>query len=274
MQDLWVRKARHAARALSRRFGVTAAGHINVEAFALRLGVTVIVGPLEGAIAQLVRVGNDVNIIVSERVTDACAIRFSIAHELGHFVLGHPSRPPSELCTVRGRHVAHGQRNHELEANAFAGELLMPEPLVRPWCQVSPVSMEIPRRIAREYNVSILASAIQFAELSSERCAAVFSARREVVWSVWSATSATFEREVPRGKRIDPESVAWDFFARGELDDRAQPVPADAWLETSTDVDIVEHSIASPEHGTVLSLLWIPERSAARLRSHRDRSIY
>jgi hypothetical protein len=271
MQDLWVRKARHAARALSRRFGVTAAGHINIEVFAAHLGATVTVGPLEGAIAQLVRVGSDVHIIVSERVTDTCAIRFSIAHELGHFVLGHPSRPPSELCGgVRSRLHTGGQRNYELEANAFAGELLMPEQLVRQWCEVSPVSMEIPRRIAREYNVSILASSIQFAELSSERCAAVFSARREVVWS---ASSATFPREVPRGKRLDPESVAWDFFAKGELDDRAQPVPADAWFDTSADVDIVEHSIASPEHGTVLSLLWIPEPSAARLRSYQDRSI-
>jgi len=42
-------------------------------------------------------------------------------------------------------------------------------------------------------------------------------------------------------------------------------VPADAWFDTSVEVDIVEHSIASPQHGTVLSLLWIPERSAARL---------
>jgi hypothetical protein len=264
MRDLWVRKARQAARALSRRFGVTAAAHINVEAFAARLGATIQVGPLEGAVAQLVRVGSDVHIIVSERVTDTCAIRFSIAHELGHFVLGHPSRPPAELCSApRGRHGASEERNYELEANAFAGELLMPEHLLRRACEVSPVSMDIPRQIARDYNVSILASAIQFAELSPERCAAVFSARREVVWS---APSPTFTRDIPRGKKIDPESIAWDFFACGRLDDRAQPVPADAWLDTSVEVDIVEHSIASPEHGTVLSLLWIPEHSAARLR--------
>lgn len=264
MRDLWVRKARQAARALSRRFGVTAAAHINVEAFAARLGATIQVGPLEGAVAQLVRVGSDVHIIVSERVTDTCAIRFSIAHELGHFVLGHPSRPPAELCSApRGRHGASEERNYELEANAFVGELLMPEHLLRRACEVSPVSMEIPRQIARDYNVSILASAIQFAELSPERCAAVFSARREVVWS---APSPTFTRDIPRGKKIDPESIAWDFFACGRLDDRAQPVPADAWLDTSVEVDIVEHSIASPEHGTVLSLLWIPEHSAARLR--------
>lgn len=263
MRDFWIRKAREAARALSRRFGVTAPEHINIEVFAARLGAIVIVGPLEGAIAQLVRAGSAVHIIVSERVTDPCAVRFSVAHELGHFVLGHPSRPPSELCSgVRARQSAPDERSYEAEANAFAGELLMPAHLVQRRCEVSPVSMEVPSRLARDYHVSILASAIRFAELASERCAAVFSSRREVVWS---APSVTFKRDIPRGKRIDPESVAWDFFAKGTLDDRAQPVPADAWLDTDAEVDIVEHSIASPQHGTVLSLLWIPERVAGSL---------
>ena len=70
---------------------------------------------------------------------------------------------------------------------------------------------------------------------------------------------------IARGKRVDPTSVAWDFYERGAIDDRAQPVPADAWLATSAEVDIFEHSIASREHSTVLSLLWVPENAAMRL---------
>ena len=90
----------------------------------------------------------------------------------------------------------------------------------------------------------------------------MFSAKREVLWTV---PSPTFTRDIPRGKRIDRESVAWDFFENGTLDVRLQHVPADAWLDTSTEVDIVEHSVASHQHGTVLSLLWIPEAAAVRL---------
>jgi hypothetical protein len=263
MRELGIRKARQVARTLLRRFGVRAAEHVCIEAFATRLGATIVVGPLDGATAQLVRIGKQIKIILSERIKDEAARRFCIAHELGHLVLDHPTRPPSELCTnapsMRG---AKEQRDYEAEANAFAGELLIPHFLVQSWCEVSPVSMEVPWRIARELRVSILASAIQFAALSSERCAAVLSKKRHVSWF---APSSTFTREIKRGKRIDPESVAWDFFERGEIDDRAQPVPADAWLETSARVEIVEHSIAAREHGTVLSLLWIPEAAAVRL---------
>jgi hypothetical protein len=265
MRSLGIRKARQVARALLRRFGVMAPEHVNIEVFAARLGATVVVGPLEGAVAQLVRVGSDVHIIVSERVTDPCATRFSIAHELGHFVLGHPSPDPTELCGRRRSRRGtgdDGERDYEAEANAFAGELLIPFHLARRDCEVSPVSLEIPRRLARTFDVSILTSTIRFAELSSERCAAVFSANRAVQWM---APSATFTRDIPRGKRLERDSVAWDFFERGVLDERAQDVPADAWLDTSTEIDIVEHSIASPQHGTVLSLLWIPDAAAVRL---------
>ncbi len=52
--------------------------------------------------------------------------RFTIAHEIGHFVL-HPGRPRME----RGGQVTEGGRLEEREADVFAAELLMPEPLVR-----------------------------------------------------------------------------------------------------------------------------------------------
>ena len=78
--------------------------------------------------------------------------------------------------------------------------------------------------------------------------------------------STTFTRPINRGKRLERSSVAWDFHATGRLDERDQPVPASAWFDTSANVDMVEHSICSREHGTVLSLLWVPEAVGARLR--------
>lgn len=263
MSKTGIANARGCARALVRRLGISAPEHIRIEAIAKRLGARVVETQLDGADAQLVRTGEDVFIMVTDRLTDDGARRFAIAHELGHFVLGHPSMPPHLLSTppwlrTRGEH----ERDYEAEANAFASELLMPHALVNRWCDVSPVSLDVAWRIARDFRVSILASARRFAELSPERCAAVFTARRKVVWVT---QSATFTREIERGRRVDPDSMAWEFYERGELEDRARPVPADAWLETSVEVDIVEHATASHEFGTVLSLVWIPDHIAARL---------
>jgi hypothetical protein len=138
----------------------------------------------------------------------------------------------------------------------------MPHSLVQKRCEVSPVDLGVPWQIAHEFTVSILASTRRFAELSSERCIAVFSVNGIVQWR---HPSATFTRDVPPGKRLDRESVAWDFFARGTIDEHPQPIPASAWLQTSAEVDIIEHSVCSREHRTVISLLWGPERVAGPL---------
>ena len=197
-------------------------------------------------------------------VTRASTSRFSIAHELGHFVLGH-APDPSQLG---GAHAwkrtgtDDNVRDPEREANTFASEILMPRSLVEKRCDVSPVDLTVSWEIAKEFAVSILTSTRRFAELSPERCIAVFSANGVVQWR---HPSATFTRDIAPGRRIDRDSAAWDFFAHGKLDDRPQPIPASAWIDTSVDVDIIEHSICSHEHRTVLSLLWVPERVAGPL---------
>ena len=255
--------ARRRARALLHRCGVREPEHIRVEVFAKRLGAKIVEAPLSGAQSQLIRNGRHIHILVAERVTDEHARRFSIAHELGHLDLEHASCAPVDLARPHPtRRRRSDVRSPESEANTYAAEMLMPEHLVRRACEVSPVSLEPAWQIARTYRVSILAAAIRFAELSSERCAAVFCEGNAVKWVV---ASPTFTRGIERGTRLDPQSAAHDFFATGRLDERAQPVPASAWFATSRDVDIIEHSIAHTALGTTLTMLWVPDAVAPRL---------
>jgi hypothetical protein len=72
----------------------------------------------------------------------------------------------------------------ESEADVFAAELLMPDFLARRRCEVSPVSLEPVRALARDFGKSLCASAIRFVELTSERCAAVYSEHGKVSWAV------------------------------------------------------------------------------------------
>jgi Zn-dependent peptidase ImmA (M78 family) len=83
--------------------------------------------------------------------------RFTIAHEIGHFVL-HPGRVAPE----RGgpTNVASGRQ--EREADAFAAELLMPEHLVR---QATLEEGADPRRLADRFEVSEQAMTIRLQRL-------------------------------------------------------------------------------------------------------------
>jgi len=68
----------------------------------------------------------DAHAIVVRGAANARRRRFTIAHEIGHFVL-HPGR----LAPERGGAVNEAWQLQEREADQFAAELLMPEDLVR-----------------------------------------------------------------------------------------------------------------------------------------------
>lgn len=53
--------------------------------------------------------------------------RFTISHEIGHYVLGHSS----VFCASDDRSTSDPRRINEYEANVFASELLMPDAWVR-----------------------------------------------------------------------------------------------------------------------------------------------
>ncbi len=256
-----IARARKAARTMLRDFGVEAPEHIELEAMAAAFGAAIVESetPLSSS-ARLIRAGRRAAICVSPLLINEGARRFSIAHELGHLVLGH-EESLATLCELRppGKDAP-----LEMEANAFAAELLMPEALLRRRCEVSPVDLEIPRGISRDFRVSLLAAARRFVELTSERCALAYASGGVVRWSV---RSATFTVPVVSGRRVDPDTLAHDAM-RGKVDDRAQDVPASSWLDMSDDggTEIVEHAVPIPEVDAIASLLWIPENRAVALR--------
>ena len=246
-----------------REYGVKTRDDIRPEAWAYDLGIEIVEADLDGASAQLIRLGDLVQIVLSERITESGARRFAIAHEIYHFLKKHPSLAATMMCKPKWvRSSSKEPCAYEIGSNAFGSAVLLPDFLLRKRCEVSPVSLDVPWQITKEYDVSILASARRFVELSSERCAAVF-AKDGVVQ--WSTRSATFTRKIRDGRRLHRDSIAWDFHATGKLDEREQPVPARAWFGTTSNEDIIEHATCRPDYGTVLSLLWVPDAVGARV---------
>jgi hypothetical protein len=257
-----IQHARRQARALVDQYGITEPGHIVIEDLAFRQGLTIYEAPLEGMVAQLInpRWGRP-KLVLSDRLVERDARRFTIAHELGHYVLQHPSRSLVELCDPLARGPERSPAYEELEANAFASELLMPERLVRPHCVGMPVSLAPALQIAHRFGVSVRAAAIRFTELTDAACAAVLSERGAVRWIV---RSAAFRSSIPQGKPLDPRSIAWAWFADGTTTAERREVPVDAWIEPEPSVSLLEHSLVSINRGTVLTMLWaVPVEFAA-----------
>ena len=140
------------------------------------------------------------------------------------------------------------------------------EPMVKPYCAVPYVTLAPAREIAEEFITSVLASAMRFTEISTERCAVAYSMLGRVQWL---KRSATFPDFIPHGRRLDPTSAAFDYHQRGKLDGAARMLSGDAWLPRtridSANVQIVEQSAVIAELGAVFTMLWIPSHEVSHL---------
>jgi transcriptional regulator with XRE-family HTH domain len=135
---------------------------IDVRAVANSLGVAVATRPFPNALSALiVRHGANAAIGVN---SDQAPVRqrFSIAHELGHFVLHHDDQHFIEYGvapSVEGESPGYSWQ-HEQEANRFAAELLMPADRMADDAKRLSLS-----RLARRYQVSEAAMGFRLANL-------------------------------------------------------------------------------------------------------------
>jgi len=251
-----LRAAEVASEAMLHKFGALSPGHIKVEAYASAFGLTIIDGQLDGARARLTR-GKKPQIRVSERTPSEAARRFSIAHELGHHVLDHFGDKPHAVCTDTTPKVKRhpNKRDFETEAQVFAANTLMPRSMVAKRCETAQPSLAIAQSIVADFKTSLPASTIRLVELSLQCCAAVLTVNGLISWAVHSPS---FTARIPRGKAIDPRTVAADFHSTGTCSDKPRTLSAAAWVDETAEVEIVEQSMPV-EEGGVISLVWLPK---------------
>lgn len=100
--------------------------------------------------------------------------RFTIAHELGHFVL-HRNRQPRFDCDKESVHSGHEtMRRIEREADDFASNLLMPGDRLREWISNGRIDLHVLSAIAQRFEVSFEALCIRFIKYTEQRAILVY----------------------------------------------------------------------------------------------------
>lgn len=128
--------SRHQADLVLQRFGVVEPW-VDVEKIAKSLGLKVVRGNLGPDVSGLlVRTPQASHICVADG-DGPTRQRFTIAHEIGHYVLKHQFEAGSHVhvdhgnyISQRGIRASQGVDRKEIEANQFAACLLMPKFLV------------------------------------------------------------------------------------------------------------------------------------------------
>ncbi len=237
----------------------------NVEALAEAEGVEIcdsaIIDP--GYTAMLYRAGSDCGGIMLAPGQLRGRRRFSIAHELGHFLIPRHGREGQTFqcfeADMRARDT--DARQLEWEANDFAAELLMSPRHFGADAARRDVSFASVEQLAGPdmYDVSVTAAAWRVVQTVRDRCALVVSVGGNVKWVVRSRSFGLplIERDQP----VDRDSLAAAAFRGDGPVNAPEEVPWHAWFADSPKAGgrLYESTHVVPQLGQVASLLWFIE---------------
>jgi len=181
--------------------------------------------------------------------------RFTICHEIGHFILpGHGT----DGCVCKSEDIEswrNGVPEYEIEANAFASELLLPYKELASLIRKEKATIALAKDVAKRFGSSLTAACLKCVEVTDEECAFVYSVDQSIKWF---RRNENFWHYIRRG-RLASESLAANLFM-GATRERDGAVPAEAWLEDEqlpSDATIWEDSIFLPYYDSAITILTI-----------------
>lgn len=176
-QLLRLKMAKQKAEAFLKEEGIT---RLPVDPFAIAASRDIIVEPKadtsDGVSGMLLRHGDSFGILYATHVQNEGFQRFSIAHELGHFILdGHVDH----VLPKDGTHTSHAgfvsADPYELEADHFAAGLLMPSGPFRRAIGRRDPGLAVIEAMAADCRTSLTATAIRYAELCDDAVGVIIS---------------------------------------------------------------------------------------------------
>ncbi len=241
------------ARALRERFNLPSV--VDLADLAQQIGLEIRDVDADGFEGALVRAANKPIGIVAVRrdLREPGRRRFTIAHELGHFVLpGHGGSnsvcKSDDIETLRT-----GAPAQEIDANRFSAELLLPADELRPIVKREYASTALAKKIAAQFQTSLTAAAQKCVSLSDKPDALVMTIHGKISWY---KPGPEFPYHIAVGERLSPESAASNLSTNNR--EEARSVPAGTWipiLRESENAQLWEDSIYLPYYDSVLTVI-------------------
>lgn len=192
-------------------------------------------------------------------------VRFSIAHELGHYSL-----PEHREYLLSG--IWHGSqmgfvsdKPMEREADKFAAALLMPRhAFVEQATRPGGASMKDLKRLADQiFDTSLTSTAIRYAQLSLEPCCVVMSTGGSILYSICSEDlrllgTGWLDREKPLPRKSVTARMLHDRAA-GTAVKTEGSVESDVWFGSGRSRTFWEEALELGSTGLVLTLLTLDE---------------
>ena len=247
-----------------------------------QLSVRYVDGMPDGVFGALCRKNNRYQILVSNQCPTDGLRRFTLAHELGHYMLpGHAERMfRKDDETIHSLGGSYRRKDPlEIEADTFASELLLPNRFARGVVCAGRPSVDSIVSLSTSFMVSVSAAAIRTAELTDEPMAAILSHNGVCEWCArspsladhgWSRRSLKND-QVPRGCATARLASDVTRVTRGDRDDDTTPLSR--WFDDApAELEVIEEAIGLGPYGRVLTTLTfehLPDPDELYVRAQR-----
>ena len=211
----------------------------------------------EGGISgALVRSGNNFGILYATNIPNLGYQRFTVAHEIGHFVLdGHMDHLQLQDGDIHYSKAGFHGDKYEREADYFAAQLLMPDTLFTEALATNKDGMNAIKNLAHRCQTSLTATAIRYAEKTDSASVVVVSEKNRILYTFFSAEMHRFGLDYPRKNSPLPgSSLTYEINQTSVREDEAD-TNIDDWFESDFDLEGKEEVIHLGDYEKTLSLL-------------------
>lgn len=222
----------------------------------------------------MMQVGNACGILLNARIRSKARRNFTIAHEIGHYLL-EPNTTRScsldeqlnAMITEKDLLQKQDYLLSEQRANRFAVELLMPSPIFFADLTLhSQVGLPAIAELASQYGTSLTSTAIHYTRLSDLICAIVFSEDGVIRYFAYSnGFRENKDCYLVSGQQLHPDALASRCSNGSRVHEVIDDVPLNYWcqpknnrLNEGTEDRIIEHSRRIPSTNQVITFLHLP----------------
>ena len=227
-------------------------GALRLEEITKPLGLSLKEVDSDGFDGALVRRSSGVGgrILVKRNIREQTRKRFTVAHEIGHYLLHKDS--DSMSCGVKDiANWTNVEVNPEHEADEFASELLLPSAEVKSLIGTQWPSLQLVSDIAREFDASLMAAIRKYCDVATQSCAGVWIEGSRIRWF---SPSRNFPHWIKVGEEVD----AGLLDCKTPLEEMVE-VRASDWIPAfSEDVEaiLLQGCVRMPTYKGSLLLLW------------------
>ena len=225
------------------------------------LNISVVETNAKGYEGLLIKVSENTQIIISNKITNYGRKKFTLAHELGHYSIPSHTKDSFE-CTADFFSPFKINPLIEDEANQFASELLLPEKFLKPILHTCKPDFESMNELAEDCEASLTATSIKFVDLTEDCCALIATSNNKIRWF---RKSTSFPYYIEQGSQITAGTLTASYSLNGVLKEPCkEKIHASYWfngkgIDSST--TLMESCLPMPYYDVVLTIIWFPDPS-------------